>query len=64
MGYNLGKQICSCGGGKPMGKTLMGRQTLVYPMSVLLIGAIIDNKPNFVTTSWSGIACSELINGI
>lgn len=39
-----------------MVKIQMGPRTLVYPMPALLIGANVDNKPNFTTVAWSGIA--------
>ena len=39
-----------------MGKIQMGPQTLTYPMPALLIGANVDDKPNFMTVAWSGIA--------
>jgi len=42
-----------------MGKTLMGPQTLLYPIPVLLIGANVDDKPNFMTAAWGGIANGE-----
>ena len=42
-----------------MGKTLMGPQTLLYPMPALLIGANVDDKPNFMTVAWGGIANGE-----
>jgi flavin reductase (DIM6/NTAB) family NADH-FMN oxidoreductase RutF len=42
-----------------MGKTLMGPQTLLYPMPVLLVGAKVDGKPNFMTVAWAGIANGE-----
>ena len=42
-----------------MGKIVMGPQTLVYPMPALLVGANIDDKPNFMTVAWGGIANSE-----
>lgn len=41
-----------------MGKVLMGPQTLIYPVPVLLIGANIDDKPNFMAVAWGGIANS------
>jgi flavin reductase (DIM6/NTAB) family NADH-FMN oxidoreductase RutF len=34
----------------------MGPRTLVYPMPAFLIGANVDDKPNFMTVAWSGIA--------
>jgi len=42
-----------------MGKIVMGPQTLVYPMSALLVGVNIDDKPNFMTVAWGGIANDE-----
>ena len=42
-----------------MSKTLMGPRTLIYPMPVLLIGANVDDKPNFMAAAWCGIANGE-----
>lgn len=42
-----------------MGKVRMGPQTLLYPMPVLLIGANVDDKPNFMAAAWCGIANGE-----
>ena len=42
-----------------MGKVLMGPQTLIYPMPVLLIGANVGDKPNFMVVAWGGIANGE-----
>jgi len=42
-----------------MGKILMGPQTLLYPTPILLVGANIDDKPNFMAVAWCGIANSE-----
>ena len=42
-----------------MAKVLMGPQTLIYPMPVFLVGANVDNNPNFMAVAWSGIAGSE-----
>lgn len=39
-----------------MAKIPIGPQTLIYPMPVLLIGANVDGKPNFMTVAWGGIA--------
>ena len=39
-----------------MVKIQMGPQTLIYPMPVLLVGAKVDDKPNFMTVVWCGIA--------
>jgi len=37
----------------------MGPQTLIYPMPALLVGANVDDKPNFMVVAWSGIANGE-----
>ncbi len=42
-----------------MGKLLMGPQTLIYPMPALLVGANVDDKPNFMAVAWGGIANGE-----
>lgn len=42
-----------------MGKALMGAKALIYPLPALLIGANVDDKPNFMTVGWGGIANSE-----
>lgn len=42
-----------------MNKTSIGPQTLVYPMPALLVGALVNGKPNFMTAAWGGIANSE-----
>ncbi|MFC1990694.1 flavin reductase family protein [Chloroflexota bacterium] len=42
-----------------MSKVLMGPTTLIYPMPVLLIGANVNGKPNFMTAAWGGIADGE-----
>ena len=39
-----------------MGKVVMGPQTLLYPMPVLLVGANVDDRPNFMVVVWCGIA--------
>ena len=39
-----------------MEKVTMGAKTWVYPMPVILVGANIDGKPNFMTVAWGGIA--------
>lgn len=38
-----------------MVKVTVANKTLVYPMPAFLIGANIDDKPNFMTAAWSGI---------
>jgi flavin reductase (DIM6/NTAB) family NADH-FMN oxidoreductase RutF len=42
-----------------MDKTKIGPRTFLYPMPAVLVGTMIDNKPNFMTAAWSGIACSN-----
>jgi flavin reductase (DIM6/NTAB) family NADH-FMN oxidoreductase RutF len=42
-----------------MEKVKMGAQTLLYPAPAVLVGAIVDDKPNFMTAAWCGIAASS-----
>lgn len=42
-----------------MPKTRLGPQTLLYPMPAVLVGSIVDGKPNFMTAAWSGVACMK-----
>ncbi|MBI2851896.1 MAG: flavin reductase family protein [Chloroflexi bacterium] len=37
-----------------MTKVLLGPKTLTYPWPVFLVGANIDNRPNFTAISWCG----------
>ncbi len=39
-----------------MSKVLLGPQPFIYPMPAFLIGANVDDKPNFMTAAWCGIA--------
>lgn len=41
-----------------MEKIRLGPQTLLYPMPAVLVGAVVDEKPNFMTAAWCGIAAS------
>lgn len=41
-----------------MAKVTTKYKTLVYPMPAFLIGANVDDKPNFMTAAWSGIGGS------
>jgi flavin reductase (DIM6/NTAB) family NADH-FMN oxidoreductase RutF len=41
-----------------MKKVKMGAQTLLYPMPAVLVGAMVNDKPNFMTAAWCGIAAS------
>lgn len=40
-------------------KKAIGPQTLLYPMPAVLVGALVDGKPNFMTAAWCGIAASK-----
>jgi flavin reductase (DIM6/NTAB) family NADH-FMN oxidoreductase RutF len=42
-----------------MDKILMGPQALIYPMPALLVGANVDDKPNFMAVGWGGIVNGE-----
>ncbi len=42
-----------------MEKTKLGPQTLLYPMPAALIGARVNEKPNFMTAAWCGIAAHK-----
>jgi len=39
-----------------MEKIKLGPQTLLYPMPAVLVGANVNDKPNFMTAAWCGIA--------
>jgi flavin reductase (DIM6/NTAB) family NADH-FMN oxidoreductase RutF len=41
-----------------MDKKKIGAQTLLYPLPAVLVGAMVDGKPNFMTAAWCGIAAS------
>jgi flavin reductase (DIM6/NTAB) family NADH-FMN oxidoreductase RutF len=41
-----------------MEKVKTGAQTLLYPMPAVLVGAMVNDKPNFMTAAWCGIAAS------
>ncbi|MBI2853230.1 MAG: flavin reductase family protein [Chloroflexi bacterium] len=42
-----------------MDKVTLGPQTLLYPMPVVMIGANVDGRPNFMTAAWCGIVNSD-----
>ena len=42
-----------------MNKIQMGPQTWLYPMPVLLVGANVDGKANFMPAAWGGVANGE-----
>lgn len=42
-----------------MGKIKSGPQTLLYPMPAILVGATVDERPNFMTAAWCGIAAHK-----
>jgi len=39
-----------------MDKKRLGPQTLLFPMPAVLVGVTVDDKPNFMTAAWCGIA--------
>jgi len=39
-------------------KKAIGPQTLLYPMPAVLVGTLVDGKPNFMTVAWCGIVAS------
>ena len=41
-----------------MKQVKMGAQTLLYPMPAVLVGAMVNEKANFMTAAWCGIAAS------
>lgn len=42
-----------------MKKVTKGSQSWLYPLPALLIGTVIDGKPNFMTAAWGSIANAE-----
>ena len=40
-------------------KTKLGPSTTMFPYPTVLVGALVNGKPNFMTASWVGIACSN-----
>ncbi len=42
-----------------MNKVKKGPQSWLYPLPALLIGTVIDGKPNFMTAAWGSIANAE-----
>lgn len=40
-------------------KVTKGSQTWMFPLPALLIGTVIDGKPNFMTAAWGSIANAE-----
>ena len=42
-----------------MGKIVIGPGTLIYPQPALLVGANVNDKPNFLAVAWAGIACEN-----
>ena len=39
-------------------KKAIGAQTLLYPLPAVLVGALVNGKPNFMTAAWCGIVAS------
>ncbi len=42
-----------------MNKVTKGPQVSLYPLPVLLIGAMVDGKPNFMAAAWSSLADAD-----
>jgi len=42
-----------------MKKVKLGPQTLLYPMPAVLVGTKMDERVNFMTAAWCGIAASK-----
>ena len=42
-----------------MKKVRLGASTMLFPMPAVLVGVNVEDKPNFITVAWSGIACGE-----
>ncbi|MFC1942472.1 flavin reductase family protein [Chloroflexota bacterium] len=42
-----------------MGKIAIGARTILYPLPAVIIGAQVDDKPNFSTYAWCGIVNSS-----
>ena len=42
-----------------MKKKSLGPQTLLYPMPAVLVGSLVEGKPNFMTAAWCGIAAHK-----
>lgn len=38
-----------------MSKKTFGPQTWLYPMPAVLVGVVVEGKPNFMTAAWCGI---------
>jgi flavin reductase (DIM6/NTAB) family NADH-FMN oxidoreductase RutF len=41
-----------------MAKKRLGPQAWIFPAPVLLVGAFVNDKANFMTVAWGGVACS------
>ncbi len=42
-----------------MEKISLGPQHWIFPMPALLVGTLVDGKPNFMTAAWAGVVCSD-----
>lgn len=42
-----------------MEKKKLGPGTHLYPKPAVLVGAMVDGKPNFMTVAWCGVACNK-----
>ncbi len=42
-----------------MEKIKLGPSTHLYPKPAVLVGAMVDDKPNFMAVAWCGVACNK-----
>ncbi len=42
-----------------MEKIKLGTHPVLYPMPTFLVGSNVNQKPNFMTVAWAGVACNE-----
>ncbi len=42
-----------------MEKIKLGPSTHLFPKPAVLVGAMVDGKPNFMTVAWCGVACNK-----
>ncbi len=42
-----------------MNKTRLGQDPLLFPTPAVLVGAIVNERINYMTAAWCGVACSK-----
>jgi flavin reductase (DIM6/NTAB) family NADH-FMN oxidoreductase RutF len=42
-----------------MNKVTLDNKAFISPLPALLIGSVVDNKPNYMTAAWASIATAE-----